>query len=134
MTFFNLKIHAFAIPLIAAASSIATPAFGQVAGWRSVEGIYADALGCVAIQGTKDPWVIRAGSIEGPGLFCSIERRSRTPTGFSIFLQCKANNNDVTYYGNIDFIHDDRINLEVIEYRNATSAPDIRLRLARCRN
>ena len=101
----------------------------ELAPWRNLHGSWA-ALDRCDVEAER--WFVFAGGFRAPSAVCAASSRTKTKTGYSIFLECQTGTGQVTYMGDVFVESKSRIRFGLTEYRSGGGAPDVNEVLFRC--
>jgi len=82
-------------------------------------------------ESNDERFFLFSGGFRGDNILCASTDSSQKEQAFHLFLECSVNGNLITYMGTAMY-SGWYIEMDIIEYRGATGAPDIYLELEKC--
>lgn len=112
-----------------------------VASWTSVsQSVLAYDLFDARLRGSwttncsdsRNQWFFFETGFRSEELLCAGSNITKARNTYSVFMECRTNDGNVTYMGDIEVKSKRQIEISLTEYRGATGASDIQATLVRC--
>lgn len=100
--------------------------------WESISGRWTADRSRACMRNADYMWSFTNETIESHESKCEVRERSSTNRGWTVFLRCRIEGDEIWYRGNIALKDNSTLSIDLTEHKGVTGAPEVKTSLHRC--